>query len=111
MALIWMVSRCCRLFWGKKMPVREDFRLRPITGQDLELVLQWRNSCRISRNMYGDHVISMSEHKAWFSRLEENAEAVYLVFEFRLKPVGMVYFTDIDRKNAKCLWGFYLGEE
>ena len=93
------------------MPTREDYRLRPIAEEDLELVLHWRNSDRIRRNMYGDHIISMDEHRAWFNRLEENPNVVFLVFELRQMPVGMVYFTDIDRKNDKCFWGFYLGQE
>ncbi|MBI5485467.1 MAG: UDP-4-amino-4,6-dideoxy-N-acetyl-beta-L-altrosamine N-acetyltransferase [Deltaproteobacteria bacterium] len=93
------------------MPRREDCRLRPVAEDDLELVLNWRNSERIRRNMYGDHIISMEEHKAWFNRLKDDSSAVYLLFEVCQTPVGMVYFTDIDRKNSKCFWGFYLGED
>ncbi len=93
------------------MPIREDYRLRSVEEKDLELVLKWRNSDRIRLNMYGDQIISMNEHISWFNRMVQNPSAEYLVFEFRLKPVGMVYFTDIDRNNEKCFWGFYLGEE
>jgi UDP-4-amino-4,6-dideoxy-N-acetyl-beta-L-altrosamine N-acetyltransferase len=93
------------------MPKREDYRLRPVAEEDLELVLHWRNSERIRRNMYGDHIIGLDEHRAWFSRLEKNPDAVYQLFEFQLNPVGMVYFSDIDRKSDKCFFGFYLGVE
>jgi len=93
------------------MSLRENYRLRKIAEEDLELILQWRNSDKIRRNMYGDHIINMAEHKSWFNHLGKSTDAVYLVFEFLLKPIGMVYFTDIDRKNNKCFFGFYLGED
>ena len=93
------------------MTMRKEYRLRPVVEEDLELVLSWRNSDRIRRNMYGDHIICMDEHRIWFKHLEQNPAAEYLFFEFQRKPIGMVYFTDIDSKNNKCFWGFYLGEE
>jgi len=76
---------------------------------DLDRVLQWRNSDRIRWNMFSDHIISEEEHRLWFKQLikEQN---VYLVFQFNDRPAGLVYFTDIDRHNNKCFWGFYLGE-
>lgn len=61
--------------------------------------------------MYGDHKICTDEHMLWFMGLSDNQRSVYLVFEMLNKPIGMVYFTDIDKKNDKCFWGFYLGEE
>lgn len=90
---------------------REECGLRPIELNDLKIILEWRNSDRIRNNMYTDHVISIKEHKAWFERLKHNTTSVYLVFEILNRPVGLVYFTDIDKKNNKSYWGFYLGEE
>ena len=56
-------------------------------------------------------MISPEEHKAWFEKLKGQKTATYMVFEFHAKPVGLIYFTDIDLKNSKCRWGFYLGQE
>jgi len=93
------------------MPRREDYRLRPVAENDLEAVLLWRNSDRIRRNMYSDHIITLQEHRGWFDRLATHRESVYLVFEIQGQPAGMVYFTDIDRDQGRCFWGFYLGDE
>jgi len=90
---------------------RAECNLRPIALNDLEKVLQWRNSERIRRNMFTDHEITLDEHKAWFAGLKQNNNSIYLVFEVINKPVGLVYFTDIDNTNGKSNWGFYLGEE
>ncbi|OPX88181.1 MAG: hypothetical protein A4E53_02127 [Pelotomaculum sp. PtaB.Bin104] len=87
----------------------EAGKLRPMQEFDLDRVLQWRNSDRIRANMFSDHIISEEEHLQWFKQLKKEQNA-YLVFQFNDRPVGLVYFTDIDRYNNKCFWGFYLGE-
>ncbi len=89
----------------------EDFRLRGLEERDLAKVLEWRNSDRIRACMFSDNPISADEHRAWFERTRNTTESVYLVFERREKPLGLVYFVDIDRKNSKSHWGFYVGEE
>lgn len=88
----------------------EEFKLRPIIEGDLRKVLEWRNSLRIRANMYTDHIISVEEHRAWLEGLKEREDVVYLVFELKDQPVGMVYFTEIDNKKDNAIFGFYLGE-
>lgn len=90
---------------------REDCQLRLLAAEDLENVLAWRNSERIRANMYTDHLITLAEHKAWFERSKKQTTSVYLIFEVQNRSVGLVYFTDIDMKNGRSYWGFYLGDE
>jgi len=90
---------------------REDGSLRRLIEADLDIVLTWRNADPIRSVMYNDHIITPSEHKQWFARLEESSSSVHLIFELKGRPVGTVYYSDIDRMNRKCFWGFYLGEE
>jgi UDP-4-amino-4,6-dideoxy-N-acetyl-beta-L-altrosamine N-acetyltransferase len=92
------------------MPKQEDFRLRPLGRSDLPLVLEWRNSDRVRANMYSDHVIAMDEHVAWFDGLQRKKKTIVQIFEHFSKPLGVVNITDIDKKNEKCSWGFYLGD-
>lgn len=89
---------------------RAECSLRPVESGDLEKILEWRNSERISANMYGDHVITLEEHRAWFEKSRLQTGSLYLVFELQNRPVGLVYFTDIDKVNGRSYWGFYLGE-
>jgi len=92
------------------MPKWTDFGLRKINNNDLSLILEWRNSERIRKNMYTEHIISWEEHKAWYERLQEVMEDIYLVFEYKNIPIGLVYFTDIDNYNGTSFWGFYIGD-
>lgn len=89
---------------------RRDFRLRPMTSSDLEMVLRWRNSDRVRGNMYTDHVISPEEHRAWFEKVSDEKRSLHFAFEYLGKPIGIVNINQIDRANNKCLWGFYIGE-
>jgi len=92
------------------MPWREKYTLRPIEEKDLDTVLRWRNSDRIRENMYTDHEISMNEHRVWFDRIRKEAVPLFLVFEYQVKPIGVINVTQIDRRNNKCYWGFYIGD-
>ena len=89
----------------------EKYRLRPMTHADLELVWGWRNSERIRFYMYHDAIIPWEDHCRWFARIQEQETTIVLLFEYDGKPVGVINFTDLDRKNEKCHWGFYMGEE
>lgn len=90
------------------MPQREDYRLRSITPDDSARLLTWRNSERVRAMMYTDHLISPSEHQAWFTRIQ--ASSAYQICEFQATPVGLVSFTQIEFQHQRCFWGFYLGE-
>jgi UDP-4-amino-4,6-dideoxy-N-acetyl-beta-L-altrosamine N-acetyltransferase len=92
------------------MAKREDYQLRPLQESDLEMVLSWRNSERVRANMYTDHIISLEEHQTWFKKIKDAPTVDYLICEFQNHPIGLVNFTNIDKNNNKCYWGFYLGE-
>lgn len=93
------------------MSKRESYHLRPLEESDLEKVLAWRNSERIRTNMYTDHIISIQEHKAWFEVAQLDKNSRYMIFELQGRPIGFVSFTNVDQKNNKCYWAFYIGEE
>lgn len=88
----------------------EGFNLRPIEERDLDLVLGWRNSDRVRTNMYTDHIITPDEHRSWYERTRQTEFPQTLIFEYRGIPAGLKSFTQVDRSNSRCYWGFYLGK-
>ena len=86
-------------------------RLRPMGWDDLEVVLAWRNSERIRQAMYTDQIITRDEHYAWFERVTRDNVTMHFVFECEDRPLGVVNVVNIDRRNLRCVWGFYIGEE
>ena len=92
------------------MPSVEEFKLRKLTEHDINQVLTWRNSDRIRVNMYTDRLITVAEHQRWFHRIKDDATVSYCIVERQSRPIGLINFTQIDRRHSTCIWGFYLGE-
>jgi UDP-4-amino-4,6-dideoxy-N-acetyl-beta-L-altrosamine N-acetyltransferase len=61
--------------------------------------------------MFTDSIITMSEHAAWFNRVQDSARSKHLIYEYRGNAAGVVNVADIDKVNLKCYWGFYIGED
>ena len=85
-------------------------KLRAMSEEDLSLVLAWRNAETIRTNMYNDHIISMDEHRKWFTRVKGDPAYRLLIFEYQGTPIGFININQIDIKNNRCHWGFYLAE-
>lgn len=75
----------------------------------IETARHWRNQPRINRNMFSTNEISQSDQIRWYDSLKDDPARLYFVFFQDLRPVGMLYFTNIE--NEVCSWGCYLGEE
>ncbi|WP_096189349.1 UDP-4-amino-4,6-dideoxy-N-acetyl-beta-L-altrosamine N-acetyltransferase [Evansella halocellulosilytica] len=88
----------------------DEYQLRDMTYDDIELVLTWRNSVRVMAYMYTDHHITKSEHEEWFTKVSNDESTVVKLFLYREKPIGLVKFSHIDKRHNRCYWGFYLGE-
>ena len=84
---------------------------RDLAEADAELVLRWRNSERVARFMYDNRPIQEAGHRAWLSRVIADESCRYWIVEHGGRDVGLVNIVDIDRRNGRCSWGFYLGEE
>lgn len=82
-------------------------KLRSIQQEELELMLEWRNSPSVRKNMYTRHEISLSEHLAWWDRIKESSDQKYFMYEYKSKPRGIVAFNNIDLDNSNAYWAFY----
>lgn len=84
--------------------------LRPLTAADSARLLRWRNSPEVAAYMYTDHQISPEEHARWFAGIEGDARRAYWIIEMDGAPVGLANLYDIDRRNGRCAWAYYLAE-
>ena len=85
--------------------------LRAIRPDELEMMLSWRNSPTVRANMYTRHEISLSEHLAWWARIQDRADQRYLMYEFEGIAAGVVAFNSIDVGNCNSSWAFYASPE
>ncbi|TBL67775.1 UDP-4-amino-4,6-dideoxy-N-acetyl-beta-L-altrosamine N-acetyltransferase [Paenibacillus thalictri] len=88
-----------------------EISLRPISKNDLEMVLNWRNTERVRDCMFNNEIIKMADHLRWFENNKENNKCENLIFFYNQEPTGVVNFTNIDTINKKCSWGFYIGKQ
>ena len=61
--------------------------------------------------MYNEHIITMTEHFAWFQKVQKDPHSCHLIYEYQGVPSGVINITHIDPDNKRCYWGFYLGRE
>jgi len=85
-----------------------EVSLRAVREDDRPRLLAWRNDPAVSAYMYGDHVIGQDEHDRWFDGMAGSDRAAYWVIEVDGAPVGLANLADIDRKNRRCAWAYYL---
>ena len=85
--------------------------LRPIASEDRDRLLEWRNAPHVAQYMYTDHLISWEEHARWFAGIGQDKNRKYWIIESNDVPVGLVNLYDIDERNKRCSWAFYLGSE
>jgi UDP-4-amino-4,6-dideoxy-N-acetyl-beta-L-altrosamine N-acetyltransferase len=84
--------------------------LRPLTADDSERVLAWRNADHVAAFMYSDHLIGPDEHARWLKAALGAADRRYWIIEDEGKPVGFANLTAIDRVSRRCDWAYYLGD-
>jgi UDP-4-amino-4,6-dideoxy-N-acetyl-beta-L-altrosamine N-acetyltransferase len=84
--------------------------LRPVAAHDRDCILAWRNSPDVRAYMYTDHLISPDEHARWFAGLAGDETRTYWIIEMDQAPVGLANLADIDRRNQRCAWAYYLAD-
>ncbi|MBP1585412.1 MAG: 3-phosphoshikimate 1-carboxyvinyltransferase [Lachnospiraceae bacterium] len=87
--------------------------LKPITADDTEMVLKWRNSDRTVRNFYYRDPVTSEDHAKWLSEKVDKGEVwQYIVC---LKdgdiPVGSVYLQHFDTATLTGESGVFFSED
>ena len=96
---------------GKVLFEMKDYSLREIRASDLKMLLEWRNSPRISSMMLTDHEITWEEHLRWFCKISKETIKKNFIFYFKDTPIGYCSAYDkFDEKNKTCSPSSYLGE-
>ena len=90
----------------------EHLVFRPITEEDTDMVLKWRNSEAVKNNFLYRKDITREEHTNWLnSRVRTGDVIQYIIIEKQgERPIGSVYFRDVDRTARKAEYGIFIGE-
>jgi len=89
----------------------DSFYLRDVRADDKEAIHQWRNSPDVARYMYTDHHITEAEHERWFQNVLKDPRRKYWIIMYERNAIGLVNLYDIDEKNRRCFWAFYISSQ
>lgn len=85
--------------------------LRPIRYTDTDLIVKWRNNDRVKRNFIYRGPFTRETHAQWMDTNVKNGKVVQYIIEDHGKPVGSVYFRDVDQENKSAEFGIFIGED
>lgn len=87
--------------------------LRPITLEDTDNIVRWRNQDRVRRNFIYQKPFTREGHEKWMQTRVASGDVVQFILCETVgdRPVGSVYFRDIDRENRRAEYGIFIGEE
>lgn len=81
------------------------FRLRPVTDDDHEFLVDLHNDPQVLKNLTHSEPITMGQHLAWWNKIRSNPNQLRLVFEVAGERCGFAKFYDIDTGNRNCILG------
>ena len=87
--------------------------LRPMTRDDTDLIVRWRNSDAVRLNFIYQEPFTREGHENWIRNMVETGKVVQMIIcETKDDtPLGSVYIRDIDRRHNKAEYGIFIGEE
>lgn len=86
--------------------------LRPITPEDTEKIVTWRNRDFVRKNFIYQERFTQEGHTAWLREQVEPGHVVqFIICVEELGEIGSVYLRDIDREQKTAEYGIFIGEE
>lgn len=87
--------------------------IRPITEQDTDLIIEWRNSEAVRPYFIYQKPFTREGHLNWLKTMIETG-CGYQFIVCRIEddePIGCTYLRDYDREHNKIEYGVFLGSE
>ena len=86
--------------------------LRPITMDDTQNILKWRNSIEVKKYFCMQQDLTKEQHEWWLkNRVETGCVIQYIIVDQQTnQDLGTVYIRDIDEEHLNGEFGIYIGE-
>lgn len=91
----------------------EKVSLRSISREDTPLIVAWRNKPSVYRHFIFRQPFTPQLHENWLKTKVDTGQAIqYIIMENpRRRPIGSVYYRDVDPVNESAEYGIFIGEE
>ncbi|MDI3477373.1 MAG: diamine N-acetyltransferase [Thermoanaerobacterium sp.] len=84
--------------------------LKKINQDDLELIMNWRMKPEVTKYMYTDPILTMETQLMWFNQIINDNNSKYWIIKFDNAKIGLISLNNIDYKNKRCYWAYYIGD-
>lgn len=81
-----------------------------IEGKHIEQIRKWRNSPEVSKYMNTNDYITVKQQKEWFERIKKDKTKKYWIIKINAKYIGVINLYDIDNRNKRCYWAYYIAD-
>ena len=87
--------------------------LLPITMEDTELIIRWRNNPNVQRNFVFREHFTDEMHINWMNNMVLAGKVVQFIIQDNAsqKKIGSVYLRDIDKQFRSAEYGIFIGED
>ena len=86
-----------------------DVRLIRVQAEDLGLILKWRNSDGVRKNMFIQDLLQEKDQLAWFHSIN-NASNYYFIIEYLGEKVGLIHAKNFSEEEGIGEGGIFIGE-
>lgn len=95
------------------MIVGNKIVLRPIESKDTLNIVKWRNNPKVRERFIFRETFTVEMHEKWLNTKVKTGEVIQYIIEEKStrRPIGSVYFRDVDRKNESAEFGIFIGED
>lgn len=91
----------------------EKIVLRPMNDEDTELIVKWRNNERVRSHFIYRELFTKLGHEDWVRTMVNTGKVVQFIIceKEDMRPVGSVYFRDINQEKKEAEYGIFIGED
>ena len=86
-----------------------DVRLIRVQPEHLALILKWRNSDGVRKNMFIQDLLQEKDQLTWFHSIN-NASNYYLIIEYLGVKVGLIHAKNFSEEEGIGEGGIFIGE-
>lgn len=90
--------------------VGEKVSIRPITLDDTDDIIRWRNSDFVRNKFIYRRTITKEMHEKWLRDFVNVGSVAQFIIEHNKEKIGSVYLRDIDNNNFKAEFGIFIGD-
>ena len=86
-----------------------DVRLIRVQAEHLALILKWRNSDWVRKNMFVQDILQEKDQLAWYNSIN-NASNYYFMIEYLGEKVGVIHAKNFSEEDGMGEGGIFIGE-